>query len=66
MSELDNRVQPQSTYQILDADSSQQQAIQVVKSGNNLVIEGPPGTAKAKLLQILLQNCCRKIKKCYL
>ena len=61
LSELDERVKPQNTYQILDADSSQQQAIQVVKQGNNLVIEGPPGTGKSQTIaniiaELLSQN----------
>ena len=61
LAELDERVKPQNTYQILDADSSQQQAIQVVKQGNNLVIEGPPGTGKSQTIaniiaELLSQN----------
>ncbi len=63
MSELDNRVQPQSTYQILDADSSQQQAIQVVKSGNNLVIEGPPGTGKSQTIANIIAELLSQNKK---
>ncbi len=59
--ELDEKVKPQLTYQILDADSSQQQAVQVVKGGNNLVIEGPPGTGKSQTIaniiaELLSQN----------
>lgn len=53
LNELDIKVKPQETYQILDADSSQQQAIQVVKQGHNLVIEkGLPEQEKVKQLQI--------------
>ena len=63
MSELDKRIQPQSTYQILDADSSQQQAIQVVKSGNNLVIEGPPGTGKSQTIANIIAELLSQNKK---
>ena len=63
LSELDKRVQPQSTYQILDADSSQQQAIQVVKSGNNLVIEGPPGTGKSQTIANIIAELLSQNKK---
>ncbi len=63
LSELDKRVQPQATYQILDADSSQQQAIQVVKSGNNLVIEGPPGTGKSQTIANIIAELLSQNKK---
>ncbi len=63
LSELDKRVQPKSTYQILDSDSSQQQAIQVVKSGNNLVIEGPPGTGKSQTIANIIAELLSQNKK---
>ncbi len=63
MSELDNIVHPHGTYQILDADSSQQQAIQVVKSGNNLIIEGPPGTGKSQTISNMIGELLAQNKK---
>lgn len=63
LSELDKRVQPQTTYQILDADSSQQQAIQVAKSGNNLVIQGPPGTGKSQTIANIIAELLSQNKK---
>lgn len=63
LSELDKRIQPQTTYQILDADSSQQQAIQIVKSGNNLVIEGPPGTGKSQTIANIIAELLSQNKK---
>lgn len=63
LSELDERVKPQNTYQILDADSSQQQAIQVVKQGNNLVIEGPPGTGKSQTIANIIAELLSQNKK---
>ena len=61
--ELDKIVHPHGTYQILDADSSQQQAIQVVKNGNNLVIEGPPGTGKSQTISNMIGELLAQNKK---
>ena len=61
--ELDNNIIPKKTYQILDADSSQQQAIQIVKSGNNLVIEGPPGTGKSQTIANIIAELLAQNKK---
>ncbi len=63
ISELDNIIEPQATYQILDADSSQQQAIQVVKAGNNLIIEGPPGTGKSQTIANMIAELLAQNKK---
>lgn len=35
---------------VLDADSSQTQAVMAVKQGTNLVIQGPPGTGKSQTI----------------
>lgn len=48
--DLDPLLPPAETYQILDADSSQQAAILRVKAGQDLVIEGPPGTGKSQTI----------------
>lgn len=61
--ELDNKTNPKETYQILDADSSQQQAIQVVKAGNNLIIEGPPGTGKSQTIANMIAELLSQNKK---
>jgi hypothetical protein len=37
-------------FQILDADSSQQEAIECVKCGRDVVIQGPPGTGKSQTI----------------
>lgn len=47
---LDAAVAPSETFQVLDADASQQQAIEAVKAGANLVIQGPPGTGKSQTI----------------
>lgn len=48
--QLDEYQKPEETYQILDADSSQQQCIQAVLKGKNLVLQGPPGTGKSQTI----------------
>jgi len=39
---------------ILDADSSQQEAIEAVREGSHLVIHGPPGTGKSQTIANLV------------
>lgn len=48
--DLDAKVDPALSFQVLDADSSQQQAIELVKAGSNLVLQGPPGTGKSQTI----------------
>src|SRR5262249_52145736 len=48
--DLDERVLPPDAVHILDADSSQQAAIEAVKRGANLVLDGPPGTGKSQTI----------------
>ncbi|MDR2756045.1 MAG: DUF4011 domain-containing protein, partial [Planctomycetaceae bacterium] len=48
--ELDEKVHPLKTFSVLDSDSSQQEAIQAVLRGNNLVLDGPPGTGKSQTI----------------
>jgi very-short-patch-repair endonuclease len=48
--ELDDRVPPTNTYQVIDADSSQQEAIQAAKAGASFVLQGPPGTGKSQTI----------------
>jgi superfamily II DNA or RNA helicase/very-short-patch-repair endonuclease len=49
-SELDDVVSPIDTYQVLDADSSQQEAIEAAKRGKSFVLQGPPGTGKSQTI----------------
>jgi very-short-patch-repair endonuclease len=41
---------PITVHQILDADSSQQAAIETVRRGHDLVLQGPPGTGKSQTI----------------
>ncbi|MBN9119121.1 MAG: DUF4011 domain-containing protein [Planctomycetes bacterium] len=47
---LDEAVPPVSAVHILDADSSQYEAIEAVKRGAHLVMDGPPGTGKSQTI----------------
>lgn len=53
-SEVDSKLQYENVYHVMDADSSQIAVIEDVKSGNNLVVEGPPGTGKSQTIVNLI------------
>nr|WP_281361551.1 DUF5797 family protein [Natronomonas gomsonensis] len=53
-SELDDVVDPIDTYQVLDADSSQQEAIEAAKRGKSFVLQGPPGTGKSQTISNII------------
>lgn len=50
MRELDAIQKPEETFQILDADSSQQQCVQAALRGKSIVLQGPPGTGKSQTI----------------
>ena len=52
--DVDSQLEYRTMYQVLDADSSQIAAIQDVKAGRNLVVEGPPGTGKSQTIVNLI------------
>ncbi len=45
---------PEQDYSVLDADSSQRNAIDTVLAGRSLVIHGPPGTGKSQTIANLI------------
>jgi len=55
--EIDDKVPPHETFQVVDADSSQQAAILAAKRGLSLVIEGPPGTGKSQTITNIIAEC---------
>jgi hypothetical protein len=55
--ELDEKVAPQDTFQVMDADSSQQVAILAAKRGSSMVVEGPPGTGKSQTIANIIAEC---------
>ncbi|MDR2706255.1 MAG: DUF4011 domain-containing protein [Planctomycetaceae bacterium] len=60
--ELDEKVHPLETFSVLDSDSSQQEAIQAVLRGNNLVLDGPPGTGKSQTIANIIAEMIGKGK----
>lgn len=48
--ELDEKVPLETVNLVLDADSSQQEAIEAIKRGANVVVDGPPGTGKSQTI----------------
>jgi very-short-patch-repair endonuclease len=52
--DLDREHPPESTAQVVDADSSQLRAIAAVARGHDLVLEGPPGTGKSQTITNLI------------
>jgi very-short-patch-repair endonuclease len=51
---LDTQFTPESTFQVVDADSSQMRAAAAVARGHDMVIEGPPGTGKSQTITNLV------------
>jgi superfamily I DNA and/or RNA helicase len=52
--DIDTKLEYKDMYNVLDADSSQIAAIENVKAGHNLVVEGPPGTGKSQTIVNLI------------
>lgn len=48
--QIDEELSPTDVHHVKDADPSQIAAIEDVKQGRNLVIEGPPGTGKSQTI----------------
>ena len=51
---LDEDFPPESSFQVVDADSSQLRAIATVAKNYDLVLEGPPGTGKSQTITNLI------------
>jgi very-short-patch-repair endonuclease len=51
---LDDQFPPESTFQVVDADSSQLRAIAACARNHDVVIEGPPGTGKSQTITNLI------------
>jgi very-short-patch-repair endonuclease len=51
---LDESFPPESTAQVVDADSSQLRALAAAAKGHDVVIEGPPGTGKSQTITNLI------------
>jgi len=60
---LDEVVFPSDIKQVLDADSSQQVAIEAAKKGVSFVIQGPPGTGKSQTIVNIIAELLAQGKK---
>lgn len=60
--QLDSAVHPADMLEILDADSSQQEAIQAAKAGQSFVLQGPPGTGKSQTIANIIAECLGQSK----
>ena len=61
--QLDSLITPQSFYQALDADSSQELAIQAAISGKSFVLQGPPGTGKSQTITNIISELISRGKR---
>lgn len=50
-------------HNVVDADSSQIQAIELAKSGKSFVLQGPPGTGKSQTITNIISECLYDGKK---
>jgi very-short-patch-repair endonuclease len=61
--DLDDSVDPETVYEIMDADSSQQEAIEAAKRGVSFVLQGPPGTGKSQTIANIIAESLMAGKK---
>ncbi len=59
----DKNTRPIDTYQVVDADSSQQDAILLSKKGVSFVLQGPPGTGKSQTITNIIAEAISDGKK---
>lgn len=50
-------------HSVVDADSSQIEAIEMAKSGKSFVLQGPPGTGKSQTITNVIAECLNDGKK---
>lgn len=50
-------------HNVIDADSSQIEAIEMAKSGKSFVLQGPPGTGKSQTITNIITECLHDGKK---
>ena len=60
---LDPYLEPANTFQVLDADSSQQEALLAARGGASMVLQGPPGTGKSQTIANLIAEAVADGKK---
>jgi len=60
--EVDEKLRSEDVIHVFDADPSQIAVIEDVKSGRNLVVEGPPGTGKSQTITNIIAELLSKGK----
>lgn len=60
---IDRDVVPMETFQVVDADSSQEEAIMMAKKGYSFVLQGPPGTGKSQTITNIISESMAAGKK---
>ena len=61
--DYDRNIRPEDTFQVVDADSSQMDAILCAKKGISFVLQGPPGTGKSQTITNIIAECLADGKK---
>ncbi|OLR59008.1 hypothetical protein BHF70_04840 [Anaerostipes sp. 494a] len=61
--DFDKMQRPIDVFQVVDADSSQQEAILCAKKGISFVLQGPPGTGKSQTITNIIAECLADGKK---
>jgi very-short-patch-repair endonuclease len=61
--DFDNNLKPTQIFQVVDADSSQMDAILCAKRGISFVLQGPPGTGKSQTITNIISECLADGKK---
>lgn len=60
---IDAQVDLRESYQVIEADSSQLEAMLDVADGNSLVIQGPPGTGKSQTITNIIADAVGQGKR---
>jgi len=61
--DYDTQLKPTQVFQVVDADSSQQDAILCAKKGISFILQGPPGTGKSQTITNIISECLADGKK---
>ena len=56
-------VSPNDTYEVINADSSQLDAIKAISLGHSIVLHGPPGTGKSQTITNIIADCLARNRK---
>lgn len=59
---ISSQQQPQPLVNVVDADASQTEAIELVNQGKSFVLQGPPGTGKSQTITNIIAECLYRDK----